>query len=67
MWWEVDQTAAQPPTPDEKGELVTNCDRLAALKHSSSVPYVFTEHGAVMLASVLKSGRALTARLVRLE
>ncbi len=26
-------------TPDEKDELVTNCDRLAALKHSSSRPY----------------------------
>jgi hypothetical protein len=46
-------------TLDEKYELVTNCDRLATLKHSSSVPYAFTEHGAVMLASVLKSKRAM--------
>ena len=46
-------------TLDEKDELVTNCDRLATLKHSSSVPYAFTEHGAVMLASVLKSKRAM--------
>jgi hypothetical protein len=37
-------------TPDEKDELVTDCDRLAALKHSSSLPYAFTEHEAVMLA-----------------
>ena len=46
-------------TLDEKDELVTNCDRLAALKHSSSIPYAFTEHGAVMLASVLRSKRAV--------
>jgi hypothetical protein len=46
-------------TLDEKDELVTNCDRLATLKHSSSIPYAFTEHGAVMLASVLKSRRAM--------
>ena len=46
-------------TLDEKDELVTNCDRLATLKHSSSTPYAFTEHGAVMLASVLKSKRAM--------
>jgi hypothetical protein len=37
-------------TLDEKDELVTNCDRLAALKHSSSIPYAFTEHGGVMAA-----------------
>jgi hypothetical protein len=46
-------------TLDEKDELVAKCDRLAALKHSSSIPYAFTEHGAVMLASVLKSKRAV--------
>ena len=34
-------------TERERGELVTNCDRLAVLKHSSSLPYAFTEHGAV--------------------
>ncbi len=46
-------------TLGEKDELVAKCDRLAALKHSSSSPYAFTEHGAVMLASVLKSRRAV--------
>jgi len=46
-------------TLGEKDELVAKCDRLAALKHSSSAPYAFTEHGAVMLASVLKSQRAV--------
>ena len=46
-------------TPEEKAELVANCDQFARLKHSSSMPYAFTEHGAVMLAAVLKSKRAV--------
>ena len=43
----------------EMDELVAKCDRLAALKHSSTPPFAFTEHGAVMAASVLKSKRAV--------
>ncbi len=43
----------------EKDELVTNCDRFNSLKHSSSRPYVFTEHGALMSANVLNSKRAI--------
>ena len=39
-------------TRDEKNELVTNCDRLKQLKFSSSMPRAFTEHGALMLASI---------------
>ena len=46
-------------TLEEKAELVANCDQFARLKHSSSMPYAFTEHGAVMLAAVLKSKRAV--------
>jgi hypothetical protein len=46
-------------TLDEKDELVAKCDRLAALRHSSSRPYAFTEHGTVMLASVLRSKRTV--------
>ena len=42
-------------TEKEKNELVTNCDRLKKLKHSSSLPKVFTEYGALMAANVLKS------------
>jgi hypothetical protein len=30
---------------EEKQELVTNCDRLDRLKHSSALPRVFTEQG----------------------
>jgi hypothetical protein len=44
---------------NEKKELVTNCDRLAALKHSSVLPMAFTEQGVAMLSSVLRSERAI--------
>ncbi|HXM47606.1 MAG TPA: ORF6N domain-containing protein [Pyrinomonadaceae bacterium] len=43
----------------EKSEVVTNCDHLARLKFSPVLPYVFTEHGAIMLANVLNSGHAV--------
>ena len=46
-------------TKDEKKELVTNCDRFAKLKHSSTSPRAFTEHGAIMAASVLNTPRAI--------
>jgi phage regulator Rha-like protein len=46
-------------TVSEKDELVTNWHRFATLKHSSALPYVFTEHGVSMLASVLNSDRAV--------
>ncbi len=45
-------------TKTEKAEAVTNCDHLIHLKFSSNLPYVFTEHGALMLANVLDSERA---------
>jgi hypothetical protein len=32
-------------TLEERNELVAKCDRLTALKHSSSIPYAFTEQG----------------------
>jgi hypothetical protein len=43
----------------EKDELVTNCDHLAFLKHSSVNPMVFTEQGVSMLSSVLRSEKAI--------
>ena len=46
-------------TKEEKQELVTNCDRLDRLKHSSALPHVFTEQGVAMLSSVLRSERAI--------
>jgi ORF6N domain len=48
-------------TAEEKTELVTNCDRFNRLKHSTAFPVVFTEHGAIMAASVLNSPRAIQA------
>src|SRR5258705_6358747 len=46
-------------TGDEKDEVVTNCDHLRTLKFSPVLPFAFTEQGAVMLASVLNSERAI--------
>ena len=42
-------------TRQEKTEVVANCDHLRRLRFSPSLPNAFTEHGAVMLASVLNS------------
>ena len=46
-------------TEDEKMELVTNCDRLESLKHSSTNPFAFTEQGVAMLSAVLRSDVAV--------
>ena len=48
-------------TAEEKTELVTNCDRFARLKHSTVLPLAFTEHGAIMAASILNSPWAIEA------
>lgn len=50
-------------THDEKSEVVTNCDRLSTLKFSTALPYVFTEHGAIMATSILNSKRAIDASM----
>ena len=49
---------------DEKNELVTNCDRFKTLKHSSSLPYAFTEQGVAMLSAVLKSDTAVRTSIM---
>ena len=46
-------------TKGEKQEVVTTCDHLQRLKFSHSLPLAFTEHGALMAANVLNSGRAV--------
>jgi hypothetical protein len=46
-------------TAEEKAEVVANCDHLSKLRFSPTLPYVFTEHGVVMAASVLNSPRAV--------
>ena len=50
-------------TKDEKEQLVTNCDRLSNLKHSSVNPMVFTEQGVAMLSSVLRSSKAVSINI----
>ncbi|CAB1065000.1 hypothetical protein D1BOALGB6SA_9797 [Olavius sp. associated proteobacterium Delta 1] len=46
-------------TTEEKAEVVANCDHLEKLKFSKALPLVFTEHGAIMAASVLNSPKAV--------
>ncbi len=46
-------------TRQEKSEVVAFCDHLYRLKFSPTLPYAFTEHGAIMAANVLKSERAV--------
>jgi len=48
-------------TKQEKAEVVTACDHLHRLKYSPNLPFAFTEHGAIMLASVLNSKMAVQA------
>ena len=45
----------------EKNEVVANCDYLRRLKFSRALPLAFTEHGAIMAASVLNTPRAVEA------
>lgn len=51
-------------TKDERDKPVANCDRFKTLKHSTSFPYAFTEHGALMLANVIKSPTAIEMSIV---
>lgn len=46
-------------SPAERMEVVTNCDHLAKLKFAKTLPYAFTEHGAIQAANVLNSPRAV--------
>ena len=47
----------------EKAEVITACDHLRPLRFSPSLPYAFTEHGAIMLASVLSTPIAVQANV----
>ncbi len=46
-------------TAEEKQQLVANCDHLKQIKFSKTLPYAFTEHGALMAANVLNSAEAV--------
>jgi hypothetical protein len=46
-------------TSEEKAEVIANCDHLSGLKYSKTLPFAFTEHGAIMAANVLNSPEAI--------
>jgi len=50
-------------TKEEKEQVVADCDHLQNLKYSTTNPFAFTEHGTVMLASVLNSPIAVSASI----
>ncbi len=50
-------------TAIEKEEVIANCDNLGRLKFSPVSPRVFTEHGAIMAATVLNSAKAVEMSL----
>ena len=43
--------------------MVTNCDHLKRLKFSPNLPHAFTEHGAIMLATILNSPVAVQSSI----
>jgi len=54
-------------TEIEKKELVADCDRFKTLKHSTSLPYAFTEQGVSMLSAVLTSDIAIEVSIKIIE
>ena len=54
-------------TAAEKAEVVANCDHLRNLKFSPVLPNAFTEHGAIMAATVLNTSRAIQISIYVVE
>ncbi|MDR1895808.1 MAG: ORF6N domain-containing protein [Prevotellaceae bacterium] len=54
------QAKSQPVDNKKVAEVVANCDHLQKIKFSRTTPWAFTEHGAVMAASVLNSPEAVS-------
>jgi hypothetical protein len=50
-------------TEIEKQEVVTKCDHLQKIKYSPYLPFAFTEHGTIMIASLLNSPRAVAVSI----
>jgi hypothetical protein len=46
-------------TKQEQQEVITACDNLRSIKYAPAPPRAFTEHGAIMVAAVLNSPRAI--------
>ena len=51
-------------TETEMIEVVAKCDHLKKLKFSSTLPLAFTEHGAIMAATVLNSRLAVETSIL---
>ncbi len=54
-------------TDSEKSELVENFDRFESMKHSTVPPTAFTERGLYMLATILKSKRAVKTTIAIID
>ncbi len=52
---------------NEKNELVENFDRFRRQKHSTAIPKAFTEKGLYMLATILKSPKAVETTIAIVE
>ena len=52
-----------PLTRAEKARVVTDCDHLAHLKFSPTLPRAFTEEGVAMLSAVLRSPTAIAVSI----
>ena len=48
---------------EETSQLVAKCDRFKSLKHSTVNPFAYTEQGVAMLATVLKSEKAVNVSI----
>ncbi len=48
-------------TVEEKDWVVANCDHLRQIKFSSTSPFAFTEHGTIMVATILNTPTAVDA------
>ena len=51
-------------TKKERAELAPIWHQFKKMKHSSALPYAFTEHGVAMLATVLNSERAVKMSII---
>jgi hypothetical protein len=52
-------------TKPEWNELITNCDKLPEnIKHNPGTPLAFTEQGVAMLASILRSKKAIEVNIL---
>lgn len=56
-----------PLTNSEKEELIENFDRFRSMKHSPVPPTAFTERGLYMLATILKSKRAVQTTIAIID